>query len=144
MEDVTTTLKTVWNGDITGNGNIKTDFLETDLAIPKNLGGNGEGTEPKELLISSATACFVMTLTGMLQGRKIAVEKITVDTEATKTDEEFNILHSPHITLAADATNEHIESAQRTIELANEKCEVGNILRQAGIQIKADGEVSTN
>src|SRR5690625_3360770 len=111
MANDTTILKTVWNGDATGKGNIKANFLETDIAIPKPLGGNGEGAEPKEILIASATACFTMTLTGMLQGRKLLVEKITMDTESTKSKEEgFKIIHSPHIILSAGTTDVQIQA----------------------------------
>lgn len=83
MADVKTTLKTVWNGNAKGNGTIKAPYLETDLAIPVALGRNEEGSEPKEMLITSATACFTMTVTGMLQMKKFPVDQTLVDTEST-------------------------------------------------------------
>src|SRR5690625_7425649 len=145
MANDTTILKTVWNGDATGKGNIKTNCLETDITIPKHLGGNGEVQEPKEILIASATACFTMTLTGMLQGRKLLVEQITMDTESTKSKEEgFKIIHSPHIILSAGTTDEQIQTAHKAIELAKKRCEAGTMLRQADGQIQAKRTVSVS
>lgn len=132
MANDATHLKTVWNGDATGKGNIKANFLETDIAIPEASGGNGEGADPKELLISSATACFTMTLIGMLQGRRLPIDKVTVDTESTNSEEVgFKITHSPHITLSSDATDKQLESANKAIEIANERCAVGNMLKKS-------------
>jgi len=144
MSNEKTNLKTVWNGGAKGSGTIKANYLETNIAIPEALGGSGEGAEPKEILVTSATACFIMTLTGMLQGRKLSVAKITMDTESTHSKEEgFKIIHVPHITLSAGSTEDQVESAQKAIEVANRRCEVGNILRKADVDIKADGKVST-
>src|SRR5690625_2705694 len=144
MADAKTNLKTVWNGGVKGSGSIKANYLETNIAIPESLGGSGEGAEPKEILITSATACFTLTLTAMLEGRKLPVTKINVETESTNTKEEgFTIMHSTYIILSAGATDDHIQSAQKAIEIADKRCEVGNLLRKADVQIKADGKVST-
>lgn len=143
MADVKTTLKTVWNGNAKGNGTIKAPNLETDLAIPVALGGTGEGSEPKEMLIASATACFTMTLTGMLQMKKFPVDQILVDTESTNSKENgFKINHSCQIVLSADATDEQVQAAYTVIGLADKGCAVGNMLRKADVQIVADGKVT--
>lgn len=143
MADVKTTLKTVWNGNAKGNGTIKATYLETDLAIPVALGGTGEGSEPKEMLIASATACFTMTLTGMLQMKKFPVDQILVDTESTNSKEDgFKINHSCQIVLSADATDEQVQAAYTVIGLADKGCAVGNMLRKADVQIVADGKVT--
>ncbi|SDI57211.1 OsmC family protein [Natribacillus halophilus] len=143
MADTKTNLKTVWSGGAKGSGSIKVNDLETNIAIPESLGGSGEGADPKEILLTSATACFIMTLTGMLEGRKIPVSSIDVDTESIKSKEEgFKIIHDTRITVSADATEAQIQSAHKTIEIADNKCEVGNMLRKADVQIKAEGNVS--
>lgn len=136
-------LKTGWNGDATGKGNIKGGFLDTDLAIPTAKGGSGEGTEPKELLISSATACVTMTLSGMLQGRKLSVEQISVETESSEDKETgLVITHHMHVTLSQNATDEEVEAADKAIEVADRRCTIGNMLRKADVQITTKGSVS--
>ena len=42
---MTTKLKTTWNGNMKGNGTIKSDRLDTPIAIPNSLGGTGDGTD---------------------------------------------------------------------------------------------------
>src|SRR5699024_4446072 len=141
MANDKTTLETVWSGGLKGSGRIKANYLNTNIAMPTSGGGSGEGTDPKELLISSATACYTMTLTSMLDGRKLPVEKVTIDTESTSSEEEgMDILHVTHVTLSADATDNNVQAVHKTIEIANERCEVGNMLRKAGVTIKAEGK----
>lgn len=143
MVDAKTVLKTTWNGDIKGKGTIKATYLETDLAIPVALGGHGEGSEPKEMLIAAATTCFTMTLTGIMQMKKLSVEQILVDTQSTNSKEDgFKIAHNCHIILSAGATEEQVQTAQHAIAMADKGCTVGNMLKKADVQIEASGNVS--
>jgi lipoyl-dependent peroxiredoxin len=143
MADLKTNLKTVWYGNTKGNGRIKANFLETNIAIPESLGGSGEGAEPKELLITSAAACYTMTLVTMLETRKLPVTGLTMDSEATNSKEEgFKIIHYPQIILSADATEEHIQAANRAIVSADKGCAIGNMLKKADVQIDIEGKVS--
>ncbi|MEX6702002.1 hypothetical protein ABS315_20735 [Peribacillus frigoritolerans] len=62
-----------------------------------------------------------MTLVAMLATRNLPVAGFTIDSEASNSKEEgFKIIHYPHIILSADATEDHIQSANRAI-LAAEK-----------------------
>ena len=85
---------------------------------------------------SSATLIF------MLEIRKLPVVELTVNSEATVSDNGFNIIHYPQIVLSADATEDQVQSAQRAIEGADRSCEVGNLLKKAGVVIEAQGNVS--
>lgn len=143
MANSKTNLKTIWDGNTKGNGNIKGNYLETKIAIPEVLGGSGEGTDPKELLLSSATACYTMTLVAMLATRKLPVSELIVDSEATNSKEEgFKFIHYPHVLLSADATEEQIQSVNRTIVAADKGCTIGNMLKKADVQIEIKGKVS--
>jgi peroxiredoxin-like protein len=143
MADLKTNLKTVWYGNIKGNGRIQANNLETNIAIPELLGGSGEGTEPKELLVTSAVACYKMTLVAMLETRKLPVAGLTMDSEASNSKEKgFKIIHYPHIILTADATEDQIQSANRAIVAADKGCTVGNMLKKADVQIDVEGKVS--
>jgi peroxiredoxin-like protein len=136
-------LKTVWDGNTKGNGKIQANNFETNIAIPESLGGTGEGAEPKGLLVSSAAACYSMTLVAMLETRKLNVTGLTMNSEATNSKEEgFKITHYPNVLLSADATEEQIESANRAIMAADKGCAVGNMLKKADVQINIVGNVS--
>jgi lipoyl-dependent peroxiredoxin len=142
MADTKTILKFVWNGNTKGNGIIKGDYLKTNVAIPQSSGGSGEGTDPKELLVASAASCYKLTLVAMLEARKLPVEGLTMETEATNSKEEgFKITHYPQIVLSANATEDEKQTANRTIEAADKACKIGNMLKKADVQINIIGKV---
>ncbi|RAS91021.1 hypothetical protein A3863_07270 (plasmid) [Priestia endophytica] len=136
-------LKTVWHGNTKGNGSIQVSDYETNIAIPTSMGGSGEGAEPKGLLVTSAAACYTMTLVSMLETRKLPVAGFTMDSEVSNSKEEgFKIKHYPHITLSADATEDQIQSVNRAILSADKACAIGNMLKKADVQIDIEGKVS--
>ena len=138
-----TILKFDWNGNTKGSGKIQTNNFLTTIAIPVAKGGSGEGTEPKSLLVSSALACYSMTLVAMLESRNLIVEKLSIETEATNSKEEgFKIFHYPSIVLSSDATEEQMHSAHRAITAADKGCAVGNMLKKADVQISIEGKVA--
>ena len=142
MAEMKTNLNIVWQGGAAGSGTLKAEYLDTKVAIPKSLGGSGDGADPKELLVSSATTCYIATLTYMLETRKLPVVEHTINSEATISDNGFTITHYPRIVLSADATEAQVQSAERAIEGADRSCDVGNLLKKAGVVIEAQGNVS--
>lgn len=142
MDKDKTTLQTEWTGGAQGNGVIQTASLNTPIAIPQNKNGSGEGAEPKEILISSAIACFSTTLAAMLSGRKLSVDKVNIETESTDEDDGMHITHYPHVVLSADTEEKKTDSAERAIETADKRCDIGNLLRKAGVHVHTEGKVS--
>ncbi|MFC4600274.1 OsmC family protein [Cohnella hongkongensis] len=142
MAESKTIVNTVWYRDAKGDGRIKANKLKTKIAIPEPLGGSGEGANPKEMLVSSAVSCYIMTLTYILQTMKLPVIGLIMNSEATNSKEEFKIVHYPRIILSADATEEQSQSANEALVVADQRCEVGNLLKKAGVQIQIDGKVS--
>ncbi|MFP3846225.1 OsmC family protein [Priestia filamentosa] len=143
MGDSKTILKTVWHGNTKGNGSIQVNDIKTNIAIPTDLGGNGEGAEPKGLLVSSAAACYTMNLVAMLETKKLPVAGFTMNSESINSKEKgFKIIHYPCITLSTDATEDQIQSANRTILSADKACFIGNMLKKADVQIDIEGKVS--
>lgn len=142
MDNLKTKLVAVWNGGSMGNGTLKGDNIDTKIAISKSSGGSGDGAEPKELLVSAALTCYIETLTYMLDSRKVPVDALSINSEATVSDKGFNVIHYPQITLTADATEEDVQTAQKVIEGADRGCKVGNLLRKAGLKIEVQGNVT--
>ncbi|WP_062106494.1 OsmC family protein [Bacillus niameyensis] len=143
MADVNQSLKIVWNGNTKGNGSIKANNIETRIAISQSSGGSGEGTSPKELLVSSAAACYTMTLVAILESRNLPVVQLSMDSEVTNSkEEELKIVHHPRITLSTDATEEQIQLANRAFMSADKGCAIGKMLKKADVQIDIAGEVS--
>ena len=144
MDQSKTSVTMVWNGDKSGSGNVEAGYLKTQIAVPTVFGGTGEGSEPKELLVTSAAACYLMTLVGMLEARKVTVDGLSMNSEGSISKEEgLKITHFPKIVLPAGTSEEEIQLANRTIESADRNCDVGNLLKKAGAYIEIKGEVLT-
>ncbi|EMY1073319.1 OsmC family protein [Salmonella enterica] len=130
------TLRTTWSGSLQGNGKITGDTLDIPIAIPVSYGGCGTGADPKDLLVSSAAACFSMTAIAMLEASKFPVHALDMKTEASDAEDgEFQIVHHLQLTLSEDATAEQVRMVGSIIHSAEKKCSVGNMLRKAGINI---------
>lgn len=143
MAEFKTILNTVWYRDAKGDGRMKANKLKTKIAIPEPLGGSGEGANPKELLVSSAAACYIMTLVYTLQTKKLPVVGLIMNSEGNNSKEDrFTIVHYPQIILSTDATEEQAQSAYEAVEAADQRCEVGNLLKKTDVQIQVEGKVS--
>lgn len=142
MTEIKTIVDIIWKDGATGQGELKSTYLNTEIAIPKTLGGSGAGANPKELLVSSAASCYVATLVYMLENRKLPVDSLTMKTEAFVSETSFEIIHYPIITLTAEATEAQVEGTKRAFEGAHKGCEVGNLLKAANVSISIEGTVS--
>ncbi|UBX47724.1 OsmC family protein [Providencia alcalifaciens] len=97
-------------------------------------------TNPKQLLAASAASCYLMTLAAMLQGNKIPATSISLRSELAGTQKSnLKIKHMVDIALSEDATPEQLSSAQTLIVGADKSCMIGNLLKDAGVQITVTG-----
>jgi len=133
-----------WSGDSTGNGTfVKENSSEkVNIAIPEEKGGSGQGFAPRELLGSSAGACFSMTLVSLMDIRSLPVDDFSMKTEGVNTGENFEITHYPKIVLSKDATDKDYTGVERAIPSADKRCTVGNVLKEAGVKIEIKPEIS--
>jgi peroxiredoxin-like protein len=129
-------IKGTWEGDRNGTGNIKSEGgLNLVVSAPKDFDGPGIGSNPEELLISSANTCYMITLAAILSNRKIKVEKLEVESEGIlgKVEGTFTfkqIIHRPIITISS-AENVSVEKLQELAVRAEEKCFISNTLRNS-------------
>lgn len=143
MTEMKTTVDVIWKDGAIGQGELTSTYLNTKIAIPKTLGGSGEGANPKELLVSSAASCYIATLVYMLENRKLPVDSFTMKTEASVSKAGFKIIHYPIITLTAEATDAQVEATKRAFEGADKGCDIGNLLKVADVSIVVEGTVVT-
>ncbi|MCY1629168.1 OsmC family protein [Bacillus paralicheniformis] len=136
-----TNVKIDWKNGVNGNGSLKTEFLNTNIAIPAEFGGSGNGASPKEILVASATACFTSVLISMIESRDLPVIDVAVDSEGLNSEDEFKIIHHPRIVLSGNKTEEQIQTANRLFAMADKGCAIGNLLKKAGVKIEIQGEI---
>jgi Ohr subfamily peroxiredoxin len=55
-----------------------TGSFELDLAIPKEMGGSGNGTNPEQLFAAGYAACFHSALQGVARAQKVTITDSSV------------------------------------------------------------------
>jgi Ohr subfamily peroxiredoxin len=62
------------------NGHVRTTdgHVDLDLAVPKPMGGSGNGANPEQLFASGYAACFHSALQSIARNRKIEVQDSSV------------------------------------------------------------------
>lgn len=117
--------------------------MQTQIAIPVPKGGSGEGAEPQQLLMSSAVACYTMTLAYMLDRKKVPVAGFFMDTEGNiAKGDQLSITHRLHVVLNSGASNEDVTMAEALILQAEKDCHIGQLLIKAGVPVGTEGKVS--
>ncbi|UOF92440.1 SACOL1771 family peroxiredoxin [Fodinisporobacter ferrooxydans] len=129
-----------WDGGRNGVGALEIGNLKSAISAPKELDGPGTGTNPEEMLMGAAATCYLITLAAILEKRALPVRKLTMETEgivSTVGGTHFEqIIHHPHIVLAADATEEQVETANAAILRAEKACMISKAL-SGNVEVKA-------
>jgi Ohr subfamily peroxiredoxin len=62
------------------NGKVQTSdgSFELDMAVPKEMGGSGAGTNPEQLFAAGYAACFHSALQGVARAQKVKVTDSSV------------------------------------------------------------------
>ena len=62
-----------------GHATVKDSDLDFTLAIPKEMGGSGEGANPEQLFAATYAACFEGALGVAARQAKVRLENVTVE-----------------------------------------------------------------
>jgi Ohr subfamily peroxiredoxin len=71
----------VTGGRAEGHGRSADGQLEVDLRMPKELGGEGGGTNPEELFAVGFAACFESALGAVARRRKLELSDVAIDSK---------------------------------------------------------------
>jgi putative redox protein len=99
---------------------------------PAELGGNGQGPNPHELLLAALGACTSMTLRMYASHKNLPLDRIRVDLTHQKVDGRDLIQRRIHI--EGDLT---AEQQQRMLEIA-EKCPIHKVITGGQAEIKSE------
>jgi lipoyl-dependent peroxiredoxin len=94
----------VTGGRIAGHGRTSDGALEVDLRIPKELGGEGGGTNPEQLFAVGFASCFESALETAARRLKLEPGEVRIDSKVHLTageDRSFAIAAELHVTLPA-------------------------------------------
>src|SRR5579863_5964337 len=79
MAKVLYTARAHVTGGRDGHGRIEDGELEVDLRRPKEIGGDGGGTNPEQLFAIGYAACFESALAAVARRRHLDAGEVTID-----------------------------------------------------------------
>jgi peroxiredoxin-like protein len=140
------TVTASWAGDLSGEGELITEGLQSAISAPTNLGGIGKGTNPEDLLFAASASCFLITLSVILTKRNLPFEKLEVATEGfvifDKGPGIKKIVHHPSITVPATATAAQREQVLAAAQLAEQGCMISRAVR-GNVEVSVEARVVT-
>lgn len=125
-----------WQGGREGSGKVtaNTSGISSPLAVPTEYGGNGEGTNPEELLTTAIASCYSITFGIIAANRKLPVSSL--ETEASGQVEQngaqltyTSITIKPTITLESSASEDQEKLAEDMAHKADLYCIITNAVR---------------
>ena len=73
----------VVGGRANGHGTTSDGTLEVDLRRPKEMGGEGDGTNPEQLFAVGYAACFEGALGAVARRQKLEVDDVAIDSSVS-------------------------------------------------------------
>lgn len=126
-----------WTGDLHGRGTIQNEkgTFTTDFAVPTSFGGpGGARTNPEEIFLSSACACYLVTLAMIAEKMRLPVKNLTCTAEGKITSDQHDghhfreIILYPHFELEGDV-DKHDEAIARAVQLAEQRCIISRAVK---------------
>ena len=119
----------VTGGRISGHGKTPDGELEVDIRVPKELGGEGGGTNPEELFAVGYAACFEGALATVARRTKDETGDVAIDSKVMLlTTEERGF----KLAVQLDVSLPSIEDRDKAVELvrkAHKVCPYSNATR---------------
>ena len=117
-----TAVARVTGGRIEGHGETSDGALVVDIRIPKELGGDGGGTNPEQLFAVGFAACFESAIGAVARRRKLEAGDVAIESRVmlSPTEERgFSISAELDVSLPSI---EDAEEAQDLVRAAHQVC----------------------
>src|ERR1700674_5647367 len=132
---------TVTGGRTNGHGRTTDGALDVRLRTPKELGGDGGGTNPEQLFAVGFAACLESALGVIGRRERAEVGDVTIDSRVSllPTEERgFKLAVELDVALPQVTDN---EQAKRIVVAAHQVCPYSNATRgNIDVQLTANGE----
>ena len=131
---------TVTGGRDQGHGRTSDGVLEVDLRVPKELGGEGGGTNPEQLFAIGYAACFESAIKTVARREHTTADDVSIDSKVRllPTEERgFKLAVELNVDLPSV---ESVDDARRLVERAHQVCPYSNATRgNIEVQLTANG-----
>src|SRR5438552_4838083 len=119
----------IWTGTgKDGKGTVSTQSGALKIAsyTSNSRFGDGEGTNPEELLASAHASCFTMKLSYLASEEGFTPDKIETTAEVTIKD---GTISTSHLTVRGNIKGMSSEAFQKIAEEARKNCPVSRVLK---------------
>ena len=130
---------TVTGGRDQGHGRTSDGALDVQLRSPKELGGEGGGTNPEQLFAVGYAACFEGAIKTVARRQKVEADDVSIDAKVDLGPREDR---SFAIAVALDVTLPQLdpEQAAEMVEAAHQVCPYSNATRgNIDVALSANG-----
>jgi len=131
----------VQGGRAEGHGKTSDGQLEVTLRLPKEMGGDGGGTNPEQLFAVGYAACFEGALGVVGRREKVEVGDASIDSRVsliTTEERGFNVAVELNVTLPSV---EDAEQAAHIVAEAHQVCPYSNATRgNVDVKLTANGQ----
>lgn len=129
----------VTGGRIAGHGRTSDGMLEVDIRVPRELGGEENGTNPEQLFAVGYAACFESALATVARRKKLDVGDVGIDSKVmlvTGEERSFTIA----VELAVTLPSVEAEDAVALVRVAHKVCPYSNATRgNIDVTLSANG-----
>jgi osmotically inducible protein OsmC len=131
----------VQGGRAEGHGKTNDGQLDVTLRLPKEMGGDGGGTNPEQLFAVGYAACFEGALGAVGRREKVDLGDASIDSKVsliTTEERGFNVAVELDVTLPAI---DDAEQAKRLVAAAHQVCPYSNATRgNIEVTLTANGQ----
>jgi Ohr subfamily peroxiredoxin len=124
-----------------GHGRTDDGELDVNLRLPKEMGGEGGGTNPEELFAVGWAACFESAIAGVARRRQLDVGEVAIDSSISLLptgDGGFKLAATLNVSIPSVSER---DVAVELIRGAHEVCPYSNATRgNIDVELLLDGE----
>lgn len=125
---------TSWHGGREEIGKVKGDVISEQISIPSSLGGNGTGTNPDEMLVATASSCYIISLAATLERAKFTNIHLEIKSVGSAVFEKGKfkmekITHYPTISVTEVEKIQLKRRLPKLLEIADDNCMISNSIR---------------
>jgi len=132
---------TVTGGRVNGHGVTSDGVLDVQLRTPKEMGGEGDGTNPEQLFAVGYAACFESALGVVARREQVEVDDVSIDSRVSllPTEERgFKLAVELDVTLPEV---QDLEQAVGLVAAAHQVCPYSNATRgNIDVTLTANGQ----
>lgn len=119
-----------WKEGMAFDAHIGSHHIKLDAKT--EVGGSGEGPQPKPLLLVALAGCTGMDVVSILKKMKVDIEDFDIDIQASMTDEHPKFYNKIHLIYKFKGHNLSYEKLEKAVALSQDRyCGVSAMLRKA-------------